>query len=209
MLSNSRPIRPIWLLPSLGALLLGGCHPAKTVLRPVNAVPTPVPSNSAVPPPNDSGNPPPPLPAGTPAPTFSTVSLHHQPLSLTSLHGKVVLLDFWATWCDPCRAATPLLQSLHKQFAGQGLRVVGISVDQADTIAQVKPFVKAFGITYQISTSPDANSPAATAYQVNGIPSQYLIDKNGIVRWSQSGFDPEEGPQLANRIRQLLAEPDN
>ena len=135
-------------------------------------------------------NPPPPLPAGTRAPAFATTTLRGKPLSLASLRGKVVLLDYWATWCGPCRMATPTLQALHKQFAAKGLRVVGLSVDQVDSVGQVKPFVKAFGMTYLVSASPVANGRAARAYRVNGIPSQYLIDKKGIVRWSQSGFAP-------------------
>jgi thiol-disulfide isomerase/thioredoxin len=149
---------------------------------------------------------PPPLPTGSRAPAFATTTLQGKPLSLASLRGKVVLLDYWATWCGPCRMATPALQSLHKQFARQGLRVVGLSVDQADSLAQVKPFVKAFGMTYLVSASPALNGRAARAYHVNGIPSQYLIDKKGIVRWSQSGYSEGERQELAARIRTLLAE---
>ena len=149
---------------------------------------------------------PPPLPAGSRAPAFSTTTLQGKPLSLASLRGKVVLLDYWATWCGPCRMATPTLQALHKQFARQGLRVVGLSVDRADSVAQVKPFVKAFGMTYLVSASPALNGRAAQAYHVRGIPSQYLIDKKGIVRWSQSGYSEGEGKELAVRIRELLAE---
>ncbi len=150
--------------------------------------------------------PPPPLPAGTHAPNFVTTTLQGKPLSLKSLRGKVVLLDYWATWCGPCQMATPTLESLHKKFGSRGLRVVGLSVDDPGTAAQVKPFVKAFGITYTVSASPLANGRAQYAYHVHGIPSQFLIDKKGIVRWSQSGFSPDEGPQLAARIRALLAE---
>jgi len=149
---------------------------------------------------------PPPLPAGTRAPAFITTTLQGKALSLASLRGKVVLLDYWATWCGPCRMATPTLESLHKKFGSRGLRVVGISVDQPDSVAQVRPFVKAFGVTYLVSASPIANAWAARAYHVDGIPAQYLIDKKGIVRWSQSGFAPDEGPELAARIRKLLAE---
>ena len=152
------------------------------------------------------GDPPAPLPAGTRAPAFSTTTLQGKPLSLASLRGKVVLLDYWATWCGPCRMATPTLEGLHKKFGSRGLRVVGISVDQQDSVAQVKPFVKAFGISYLVSASPVLNRRAEQAYHVDGIPSQYLIDKKGIVRWSQSGFSPGEGKELDSRIRKLLAE---
>ncbi len=152
------------------------------------------------------GAPPPPLPAGTRAPAFSTTTLGGKPLTLRALRGHVVLLDYWATWCGPCRMATPTMQALNHWYARKGLRVVGMSVDQADSLAQVKPFVKAMGMTYTITASPQANGRAQSAYNAHAIPAQYLIDKKGIVRWSQEGFSPGEGPQLAAKIRKLLAE---
>ena len=102
--------------------------------------------------------------------------------------------------------ATPTLESLHRQFGRQGLAVVGLSVDQADSIAQVKPFVKESGMTYLVSAVPQANARAQYAYNARGLPAQYLIDKKGVVRWSQMGFAPGEGTELAARIRKLLAE---
>ncbi len=150
--------------------------------------------------------PPPPLPAGTLAPAFTTTTVAGKPLSLQSLHGKVVLLDYWATWCGPCQAATPTLESLYKKFSPQGLRVVGLSVDDPRSVSGVKPFMKHFGMTYIVSASPAANGKAQYAYHVNGIPSQFLIDKKGIVRWSQSGYSESEGQELAPMIKRLLAE---
>ena len=150
--------------------------------------------------------PPPPLPAGTPAPSFATRTVGGKPLTLKSLRGKVVLLDYWATWCGPCQAATPTLEALHRKFSKQGLAVVGMSVDDARSVGVVKPFMKHFGITYTITTGPQANGKAQYAYHVNGIPSQFLIDKKGIVRWSQSGFSPDEGQELTPMIKRLLAE---
>ena len=150
--------------------------------------------------------PPPPLPAGTRAPAFTTKTVNGRPLSLASVRGKVVLLDYWATWCGPCRMATPTLESLHKQFGAKGLTVVGMSVDDPSTVAQVKPFIKEMGVTYTITNSPHANYLAARAYHAAGIPSQYLIDRKGRVRWSQAGYSLNEGQELAVRIRKLLAE---
>ena len=151
-------------------------------------------------------NPPAPLPAGTPAPAFATKTIGGRPLTLRSLRGKVVLLDYWATWCGPCQMATPTLEALSKQYGPKGLAVVGMSVDDSHSIANVKPFMKHFGITYIITASPIANGRAQYAYRVDGIPSQFLIDKKGIVRWSQSGFSPAEGQELAPMIKRLLAE---
>ncbi len=150
--------------------------------------------------------PPPPLPAGTPAPAFTTRTVGGKPLTLRSLRGKVVLLDYWATWCGPCQMATPMLESLSKRFGKQGLAVVGMSVDDSRSVGLVKPFMKHFGITYIVTASPAANGKAQGAYRVSGIPSQFLIDKKGIVRWSQSGFSPSEGQELAPMIKRLLAQ---
>lgn len=148
----------------------------------------------------------PPLAPGTHAPMFSAKTTSGKTLTLNSLRGKVVLVDYWATWCGPCRMATPTLQSLHKEFGSKGLAVVGMSVDDARSVSQVKPFMKAFGVTYAVTTTPNANAQAAHAYRVDGIPSQYLIDKKGIVRWSQSGYSPSEKAMLSAMIKKLLAE---
>ena len=147
----------------------------------------------------------PPLPVGSRAPAFATRTVGGKPLSLRSLRGKVVLLDFWATWCGPCRMATPTLQSLHRKFGRRGLEVVGLSIDDPRTLAQVKPFIKQAGVTYTMSAVPQANGKAARAYHANGIPSQDLIDQNGIVRWSQAGFSPTEETELSAMIAKLLA----
>ena len=154
----------------------------------------------------DEMAPPPPLPAGTPAPAFTTITVNGKPLSLKSLRGKVVLLDYWATWCGPCQLATPTLEALHKKFSRQGLAVVGLSVDDQRSVAAVKPFMRHFGMTYLVSASPLQNGRAQYAYRVNGIPSQFLIDKKGIIRWSQSGFSANEGQELTVMIKRLLAE---
>jgi len=148
----------------------------------------------------------PPLPAGTAAPAFATKTLAGRPLTLKSLRGHVVLLDFWATWCGPCRMATPTLESLHRKFGGRGLRVVGMSVDDAHSVGAVPAFIRQFGITYTVTVSPAANQAAARAYHAQGIPSQYLIDKKGVVRWSQSGFSPSEGTALSSLIAKLQGE---
>jgi thiol-disulfide isomerase/thioredoxin len=150
--------------------------------------------------------PPPPLPAGTRAPAFTTRTTAGRPLTLKSLRGKVVLLDYWATWCGPCQMATPMLENLSRHFGRRGLAVVGMSVDDARSIGSVKPFMRHFGMTYIVTASPQQNGRAQYAYRVNGIPSQFLIDKKGIVRWSQSGYSESEGAELAPMIKRLLAE---
>lgn len=148
----------------------------------------------------------PPLPAGTRAPAFQAATTTGKQISLSALRGKVVLLDYWATWCGPCRGATPMLQRLHQKYGKRGLRVIGLSVDEPATVPQVRPFMRHFGVTYAVSTAPDRHIRAARAYRVRGIPSQYLIDKKGVVRWSAPGYAPDEEAELDALIKKLLAE---
>ena len=150
--------------------------------------------------------PPQPLPAGTVAPAFQTTTLSGKPLSLASLRGKVVLIDYWATWCGPCRMATPTLNALQARFGKKGFTVVGMSMDRADSIAQVRPFVKAMHVAYPVTVSLPGNARAQRAYNARALPSQYLIDRRGIVRWSQSGYSLDEGRQLPVLVHRLLAE---
>lgn len=149
--------------------------------------------------------PPPPLKAGSVAPAFTTKTVDGKPLALKSLRGKVVLLDIWATWCGPCRQVTPILQSLHQKYGGKGLEVIGLSVDDSGSAAQVKPFQKAGKLTYTMAVSPDANAKIAQAYNADAIPSIYLIDQKGIVVWSQTEIGPNEEQELNRRVSELLA----
>jgi cytochrome c biogenesis protein CcmG/thiol:disulfide interchange protein DsbE len=149
---------------------------------------------------------PPPLPAGTKAPAIKTKTVNGKPFALQSLRGKVVLIDYWATWCGPCRMATPTLEALYKKYGHKGFVVVGMNLDDARTASQIKPFTKYFHMTYPIMVNPQANGRAQMAYNAQGIPAQYLIDKKGIVRWSQEGYSPDEATELPKKIKKLLAE---
>lgn len=147
-----------------------------------------------------------PLPAGTAAPLFTSTDLDGKAVDLKALRGKVVLVDFWATWCPPCVAATPMLQSLHKKFSAKGLTVIGLSVDDDSTKGKVPAFKKSKNLTYLLSANPKANQAAAEKYKVEGIPAIFLIDQKGIVRWSLSGFDSDsEEKLLTQMITDLLA----
>jgi len=148
----------------------------------------------------------PPLAPGTHAPAFTAKSLRGDTVSLSSLRGHVVLVDFWATWCEPCKMAMPTLQHLYKQYSPSGFRVVGMSVDDATTVGDIRPLLKHMGITYTVTSSKDYNQKAESDYNVNGIPSQFLIDKKGVVRWSQSGYSEDEGTELSALIKKLQKE---
>jgi len=159
-----------------------------------------------------------PLKINTPAPQFVTHTTDGKALSLRSLRGKVVLIDFWATWCGPCRMATPTLQGLHKQFGAKGLKVIGLSLDEEDTRDNIAGYRKDYGVTYTLAYDPRANYKTSFAYKINQNPetgeilpnpvppSVFIIDKRGRVRWGQIGYSEDEGKVLGSLIKKLLAE---
>ena len=111
------------------------------------------------------------------------------PVALSSWKGKVVLVDFWATWCGPCRQSIPEVERVYEKYHAKGLEVVGISVDEAQTAAEVPAAVKELKMTYPVvlySDIPDIR----TKYVFDGIPQMYLIDKKGNISQSIPGFDP-------------------
>ena len=127
------------------------------------------------------------------------------PVALSSWKGKVVLLDFWASWCEPCRESIPEIERLYKKYHAKGLQVVGISEDAKTAGSKISAAVKALGMTYPIVLSadiPDLN----TKYQHDGIPQMYLIDKRGHISQAITGYD--SGGNLDAKIEALLNEKD-
>jgi peroxiredoxin/YHS domain-containing protein len=142
-----------------------------------------------------------PLALPRPVPSFSLTDLDGRPVTPAVLKGKVVLIDFWATWCAPCRKSMPELQALHDKYASRGLTVVGISIDEGGN-AKVRKFVASKKFTYPIAVDTDRN-PAWDAFRVKAVPAAYLLDRDGqiVAQWTGAAPDPEE---LEQRIWQML-----
>lgn len=138
-----------------------------------------------------------------PAPPFALSDLAGKPLSLASLKGKVVLLDFWATWCAPCKKTMPELQALHDRYAAQGLAVVGVSIDEGGP-AKVKKLVASRRFTYPIAMDSE-KQPAWDAYRVKAVPAAFLLDREGRIVAQWTGLPPAD--DLARRIEALLKAP--
>src|SRR4029453_7230107 len=122
-------------------------------------------------------------------------------LALERLKGQVVYVDFWASWCGPCRRSFPWMNEMHRKYAGKGLAIVAVNVDRkrADADRFLAQFPAEFPVVY------DATGTTPTAFAVKGMPSSYLIDATGKVIAIEQGFRDEQGAALEARIRALIA----
>ncbi len=112
------------------------------------------------------------------APDFKLIGLDKQEVSLSGLRGKPVLLNFWATWCGPCRIEMPFLQEVYEEWTGKGLVVLAVNLQENPTT--VKKFVENGGLTFPVLLSPGNEVPLA--YNIRGIPATFLIDADGVIR---------------------------
>lgn len=130
--------------------------------------------------------------AGPAAPDFSLKDLAGETRALSHYSGKIVLLDFWATWCPPCRVAIPELVSLQKKYADKGLVILGISVDDPATATKtyLREFKNKFLINYTILRVDEKVMGDYFGNQSPAIPTFFLIDRNGRIHQKFVGFEP-------------------
>ena len=119
-----------------------------------------------------------PLQENSPVPAITVNSLNGKPLNLSDLKGKVVVLNFWATWCPPCREEIPSMMKLNSAMAGNAFQMVAVSIDEGGLPA-IESFFKTSGFSLPAYTDPD--NRAAKAYGITGVPETFIIDKNGIL----------------------------
>jgi cytochrome c biogenesis protein CcmG/thiol:disulfide interchange protein DsbE len=133
-----------------------------------------------------------------PAPDFALQTVDGQTVTLSELRGKPVIVNFWASWCGPCREEFPLLVSAYQQYAPQGLQIVGVIHDDAAQTAT--DFARGYGATWPLALDP--SDQAWNAFHAAFVPVSYYIDRDGIVR--AVSYGPPPSGFLDDQIRQIL-----
>lgn len=141
-------------------------------------------------------------PSSTRPPDFSGRTADGRTVSLASLRGKVILLNFWATWCQECRPEMPLFEQLHREFGAQGLSVVGINAREGT--AAIRGYAKELGLTFPLVLDPRGEINAN--YGVIGIPTTFLIGRDGRAVALAVGPRDWAGTEARALIKTLLAE---
>ena len=142
------------------------------------------------------------LKVGQPAPNFKVVTTSGQPVSLDNYKGYVLAIDFFTTWCPPCKATIPHLVEMNRKYGKQGFQILGQSMDEDGELA-VKAFIDEYHINYPVALAPQQ---IQTDYGIVSVPVMYIIDKKGKVAEVYRGFSDEIGRSMENLVKKLLAE---
>jgi peroxiredoxin len=141
-------------------------------------------------------------PTGSPAPQFTLGSRAGQNVSLAQYKGQVVMLNFWASWCGPCRQEMPLLESIYKKYSRLGFTMIGVNVEPDSNAAN--EWLKATPVSFPILY--DKDSKVSKMYDVAGMPSTVIIDRTGKVRVLHRGYKPGDENEYLDSIRTLVRE---
>jgi thiol-disulfide isomerase/thioredoxin len=139
---------------------------------------------------------------GGPAPAFTLASRAGQDVSLAQYKGQVVMINFWASWCGPCRQEMPLLESIYKKYNRMGFTLLGVNVEPDSNAAN--EWLKATPVSFPILY--DKDSKVSKLYDVAGMPSTVIIDRNGVLRVLHRGYKPGDENEYLDSIRALIRE---
>jgi peroxiredoxin len=140
---------------------------------------------------------------GSKAPDCALTSINGtQHYDLQQFHGKVIYVDFWASWCPPCAKSFPFMNDLNRDLKDSGLQVIGVNLDRAPE--DVNAFLAQYPASFTIVA--DADEKCARDFDVKAMPSSYLVDRNGIIRYVHLGFRPGDAMEIRGLAEQLLEE---
>jgi len=142
---------------------------------------------------------------GEAVPDYAAVSLDGERVALSDLRGRPFLLNFWATWCLPCRREIPALIALQEEYAGAGLRIVGVSLDTAGAADEVRVFAREAAIPYTVLLDPDER--ATNLFGLTTLPASYLFDAAGRLVWKRSGVVERDDAELEQALGALSGRP--
>ena len=174
-------IFPLRLLAGLAALVAGGI----VALR----GPTPLP-----------------LRVGSPAPELRLVDLAGKEISLADLRGQVVFVNFWGTWCAPCRTEAPSLERLYQKLRGEGFEILAVSIDAPGASKEIEAFRDEFGLSFPILLDP--HKRIYEAYSATGVPETFMIGSDGRLVERLVGPRDWDHPRYESAARRLMAEAD-
>lgn len=143
------------------------------------------------------------LPPG-PAPEMRIKSPDGKTYSLSDFRGKVVLVDFWATWCGPCAMSIPVLEDVYRRRQSEGFEIMGVALERES--GPVADYVTQMQMTYPVGLPDPPDSVRNWLPSGTGIPAFFLVDRKGNIRFSQSGFDPSKEHEIEDRVVALLKE---
>ena len=139
---------------------------------------------------------------GEKAPSFTLEDINGNRVSLSDFEGRVVVVDFWATWCHACEETSPELEWIQEKYKARGVAVLGISLDSgSDAVEKVRAFARRLDLTYPMLMG---NDKLARAYRVQGIPATYILDKKHVIVKRYAGALPQLGDIMAAEIEELL-----
>lgn len=136
-------------------------------------------------------------------PDFTLKSMNGENLRLEEYRGKVVLINFWASWCGPCRQEMPILQKIHDRYEPLGFTVLGVNVDEKQEKA--RRIVERLDVDFPLLL--DTDQLVSEAYDVNAMPYSVLVGRDGKINYIHRGYKPGDENQYVNRLKQLLRAP--
>jgi len=136
------------------------------------------------------------------APDFSLTDSEGKVVSLSDMRGKVVLINFWATWCGPCRQEMPILEALYKRYETLGFTLLGVNVEENSSDAV--SFLKETPVTFPILYDPD--NDVSRLFDVAAMPSTVIVDRDGKMRFLHHGYQPGYENAYQDQIRELIRE---